>query len=237
MPGCKRVKRCSRDQLRCLFLFSKTLLVNVQLTFQFGSQRVLSVSGVADAIHIAVYYIGTILQEHPLAPTTHASHTSYRPAGTNQSYNSGGGDYNNNRSGGGQQSQPRQQQNFGSNSSAAGGQTQQIFIPNELVGKSSVASVSFSRTTAEQKYDVAGSIIGKGGAKINEIRQLSQCQIKICEPGEGSPGANPLERVRHLNLFSLPLARLCSYLSCTARHDSRITFRHTDGNHDTLPTT
>lgn len=49
-----------------------------------------------------------------------------------------------------------------------------------------------------------GSIIGKGGQKINEIRQLSQCQIKICEPGDGSPGANPAERVR-MPIFFLSL--------------------------------
>ena len=46
-----------------------------------------------------------------------------------------------------------------------GAQSQAIFIPNELVG----------------------SIIGKGGAKINEVRQMSQCQIKINEPGEAAP--------------------------------------------------
>jgi poly(rC)-binding protein 2/3/4 len=38
--------------------------------------------------------------------------------------------------------------------------TQQIYIPNDMVG----------------------AIIGKGGAKINEIRQLSGSVIKINEP-------------------------------------------------------
>lgn len=42
--------------------------------------------------------------------------------------------------------------------------TQQIFIPNDMVG----------------------AIIGKGGAKINEIRQLSGAVIKINEPSENS---------------------------------------------------
>jgi heterogeneous nuclear rnp K-like protein 2 len=42
--------------------------------------------------------------------------------------------------------------------------TQQIFIPNDMVG----------------------AIIGKGGAKINEIRQLSGSVIKINEPQEAS---------------------------------------------------
>lgn len=40
-------------------------------------------------------------------------------------------------------------------------QTQQIYIPNDLVG----------------------CIIGKGGSKINEIRHMSASQIKIMEPG------------------------------------------------------
>ncbi|GAB7365844.1 hypothetical protein MBLNU230_g7176t1 [Neophaeotheca triangularis] len=42
--------------------------------------------------------------------------------------------------------------------------TQQIFIPNDMVG----------------------AIIGKGGAKINEIRQLSGAVIKINEPSDNS---------------------------------------------------
>jgi len=46
----------------------------------------------------------------------------------------------------------------------AGGVTQQIFIPNDMVG----------------------AIIGKGGQKINEIRQLSGSVIKINEPQDGS---------------------------------------------------
>lgn len=45
-----------------------------------------------------------------------------------------------------------------------GSQTQQIFIPNDLVG----------------------CIIGKGGSKINEIRQMSASHIKIMEPGAGA---------------------------------------------------
>jgi len=47
-------------------------------------------------------------------------------------------------------------------------QTQQIFIPNDLVG----------------------CIIGKGGSKINEIRHMSASQIKIMEPGAVAVSAN-----------------------------------------------
>jgi len=41
-------------------------------------QRVLSISGVADAVHIAVYYVGTILLEHP---DRNANNMTYRPTG------------------------------------------------------------------------------------------------------------------------------------------------------------
>ena len=47
-------------------------------------------------------------------------------------------------------------------------QTQQIYIPNDLVG----------------------CIIGKGGSKINEIRHMSASQIKIMEPGAVGVGMN-----------------------------------------------
>ncbi|GAA5858501.1 hypothetical protein JCM8547_007335 [Rhodosporidiobolus lusitaniae] len=127
-----------------------------------STERVLSVSGVADAIHIAVYYIGTVLQEHPVA----TSNTSYRPGG--------GPDYG----------RPPPSDRYDGDRPRGGGggigpavgpgaQTQQIFIPSELVG----------------------AVIGKGGAKIREVREVSQCQVKINEPGEAAPGGSPNERL------------------------------------------
>ncbi|ORY48416.1 hypothetical protein BCR35DRAFT_319734 [Leucosporidium creatinivorum] len=140
-----------------------------------STERVLSVSGVADAIHIAVYYIGTILQEHPVAAV---SNTSYRPSGGPQGYGGGGGggggDYGRGGGGGGGYGGGAPPRGPPPPAVGPGAQTQQIFIPNELVG----------------------SIIGKAGAKINEIRHASQCQIKINEPGEGaSSGGSPSERL------------------------------------------
>ncbi|GAA6000355.1 hypothetical protein JCM10207_007976 [Rhodosporidiobolus poonsookiae] len=130
-----------------------------------STERVLSVSGVADAIHIAVYYIGTVLLEHPVA----SNNSSYRPGGGPGYDRPPPGERPYGRSGGG-----------GGGGGAGmgppvgpGAQTQQIFIPSELVG----------------------SIIGKAGAKINEVRQVSQCQIKINEPGESAPGGSPNERL------------------------------------------
>jgi len=112
---------------------------------------------VADAIHIATYYIGNILIE--AQERMPSSNTSYRPSSrrphTGSSYVPGG--YNNTP--------------YGSSSSHHNPpqqlQTQQIYIPNDLVG----------------------CIIGKGGSKINEIRHMSASQIKIMEPG--ATGAVP----------------------------------------------
>ncbi|KAI9609949.1 hypothetical protein H4Q26_006940 [Puccinia striiformis f. sp. tritici PST-130] len=52
-----------------------------------------------------------------------------------------------------------------------GSQTQQIYIPNGFVG----------------------AVIGKGGQKINEIRQASATHIKIMEPGEGGQDSSANE--------------------------------------------
>ena len=127
----------------------------------------LSVSGVADAIHIATYYIGNILIEanERMPSLTYSSYrpSSYtrRPAWMPSSYVPGYSNpyMNNPPPPPPQQHNPSQQHQL---------QTQQIFIPNDLVG----------------------CIIGKGGSKINEIRHMSASQIKIMEPGATSTGVN-----------------------------------------------
>lgn len=118
----------------------------------------------ADAIHIATYYVGNILIEAgALAPS--ASNSTYRP-----SANSRGPRSSHDRSS--SYDRPRGSSTYSSSSLPAAvdpampQQTQQIYIPNDLVG----------------------CIIGKGGSKINEIRTLSQSQIKIMEQGSVPPG-------------------------------------------------
>lgn len=141
------------------------------------SQRCLSISGVADAVHIAVYYVGTILLEHP---DRNANNLSYRPgAGGAPPMAVGGGGrggsfggYGSPPSGmagavggmGGAAAAYGSAVGAGGSQIPPGSQTQQIFIPNDLVGV----------------------IIGKGGSKINEIRQMSASHIKIMEPGAGA---------------------------------------------------
>lgn len=131
-----------------------------------STERVLSVAGVADAIHIATYYIGNILIEANERMPSSSTGSSYRPTGTSSSAAA------NTR-------RPPHTQMYTGSSYVPGPypgypppaapqpmQTQEIFIPNALVG----------------------CIIGKGGSKINEIRHMSASQIKIMEPGAGSNG-------------------------------------------------
>ncbi|KAF8211971.1 hypothetical protein K438DRAFT_1567361 [Mycena galopus ATCC 62051] len=144
-----------------------------------STERVLSVAGVADAIHIATYYIGNILIEaQERMPSS--TNSSYRPStnsrrqpppqsGPGPSSYSGGASYS------GSSYVPGYSNPYGAapppphhNPPPQQLQTQQIYIPNDLVG----------------------CIIGKGGSKINEIRHMSASQIKIMEPGAVAVGAN-----------------------------------------------
>ena len=141
------------------------------------TQRMLSISGVADAVHIAVYYVGTILQDHT---DRSGSNFSYRPGAAPYTAAAAPGGYGAAFTGGAPVAAPFPTLPVASAggraaplAGAAGGQvqpgsqTQQIYIPNDLVG----------------------SVIGKGGAKINEIRQASATHIKIMEPGTGGAAA------------------------------------------------
>jgi len=123
-----------------------------------STERILSVSGVADAIHIATYYIGNILiQQQEAHGSVGLSYRQSRPPRALQDPIASSGPP------GAYYSNPYSHPAMPPPAAAAAGplQTQQIYIPNDLVG----------------------CIIGKGGAKINEIRQMSASQIKIMEPG------------------------------------------------------
>lgn len=204
-------------------------------TLPLSTERSLVVLGVADAVHIATYYVGSTLFEQLTerfggpASSAYASRSGGpagvvpggmqvvpyvpQPAGGNYGHpdnrrhsdrgpltpghGSYGQTYSNNHGQAPQQStmpmhyggspavagyggvgpqQPQQPQITGPQThggppvqpmpAIVPGQplTQQIFIPNDMVG----------------------AIIGKGGAKINEIRQLSGSVIKINEPQDNS---------------------------------------------------
>ena len=85
-------------------------------------QRVLSVSGVADAVHIAVYYIGTILLEFQEKHPGTAAGGAYRQQGA--------------RNGPPSHGPPNGGPSYSAAAPPPGAQTQQIFIPNALVGAS-----------------------------------------------------------------------------------------------------
>lgn len=188
-------------------------------------------------MHIAVYYIGTILQEaqdrqtnniayrpaaapgYPATTSTYPpsasrgppSGSSYYPAAPQPAY--GGAAY-----GGppvqGMAAAPAGYSSAGSPPSGApGDQTQSIYIPNDFVG----------------------NIIGKGGSKINEIRQMSSCNIKITEGTESQgTGARPGERVSSLPLAILAYCAVPSMLSniIAARHNHRCSPQHSDSSSD-----
>lgn len=128
-----------------------------------STERILSVSGVADAVHIAVYYIGTILLEYQeRAGHNGAGSGAYRQQGGSSSSHSHAG-----------VGAPRQPSVI---APGPGSAVQQFWIPDELVG----------------------SIIGKAGIKINEIRTQSQCHVRVTDPGTpATPGGvvNPGERL------------------------------------------
>ncbi|KAF9581715.1 hypothetical protein BGW38_001164 [Lunasporangiospora selenospora] len=166
-----------------------------------STERTITVTGVPDAIHIAVYHVGVVLQENsdrdrnanvvlyrpmgrgfqPMAHTggpyggAHSHHSSspyygggggYGPQSGSMGPYGGGHDYMGSGGhagmgmGAGSASGGMSGGSGGGGAGGAGTQAQQIFIPNELVG----------------------SVIGKGGSKINEIRQMSGSHIKINEP-------------------------------------------------------
>ncbi|TDL25019.1 eukaryotic type KH-domain (KH-domain type I) [Rickenella mellea] len=130
-----------------------------------STERVLSVAGVADAIHIATYYIGNILIEcQERMPSS--TNSTYRPSNRAPRPPPVGGStyipgYAN------PYGAPPGPPHHGHNPPQQL-QTQQIYIPNDLVG----------------------CIIGKGGSKINEIRHMSASQIRIMEPGAVGVGMN-----------------------------------------------
>ncbi|WFD30649.1 PAB1 binding protein [Malassezia sp. CBS 17886] len=152
-----------------------------------STERILSVTGVADAVHIAAYYIGTILLEHQ---DRVVNNLAYRPAPASRAMPAPAPGFPpasalapQPAAVGGPAPAAASPYGFGAPSAPAGmpppalapgSQTQQIFIPNDLVG----------------------CIIGKGGQKINEIRQLSASHIKIMERGAGiAAGGSGSERL------------------------------------------
>ncbi|KAJ3041924.1 hypothetical protein HDV00_008433 [Rhizophlyctis rosea] len=132
-----------------------------------STERTVSISGVIDSIHIATYHIGAVLQAHSERSMNNIPYTPNTARGSSQPpYGPPGSPYYGHPPPPGvPMPPPPPSPGMPPMAHPAGPpvQVQQIFIPNEMVG----------------------AIIGKSGAKINEIRHLSGCQIKIAEPQHG----------------------------------------------------
>ena len=166
-----------------------------------STERTITITGVPDAIHIAVYHVGVVLQEHSERDRT-ANVIPYRPMGR-----SGGGGYPGGPSGMG--GYPSHAPSSHHHQSYYGGYPPQGGMGGygqDYMGHPSSSSSSRGGSgghhggggggggggamiphgsVAQQIYipnDMVGSVIGKGGSKINEIRQMSGSHIKISEP-------------------------------------------------------
>ena len=155
-----------------------------------STERTITITGVPDAIHIAVYHVGLVLQSGndrdrnvtvPYRPMARGAYGNSGPMGGHGGYGGNSSYYGGGGGGGGGGGYPSHGHGGGHHggygqdympvpSGGGGGpgamtQAQQIFIPNDMVG----------------------SVIGKGGSKINEIRQTSGSHIKIAEaPSSGN---------------------------------------------------
>ncbi|KAL0574681.1 PAB1 binding protein [Marasmius crinis-equi] len=141
-----------------------------------STERVLSVAGVADAIHIATYYIGNILIEaNERMPSS--SNSSYRPTSRRPVSGGGGG-------GGGSSYVP----GYSSSSYTSSHQSHNPYAPPPPLPPATSTQQQQQQQQIYIPNDLVGCIIGKGGSKINEIRHMSASNIKIMEPGSGSNG-------------------------------------------------
>ncbi|KAG9324136.1 hypothetical protein KVV02_003382 [Mortierella alpina] len=185
-----------------------------------STERTITITGVPDAIHIAVYHVGVVLQEHN-ERDRNVSVIPYRPMGRHS-----GGSFQGMPPAGGMGGYPshpgsshhHQQPYYGGYPSHGGmGYGQDYMGPSSrgsggYGGGSSGGGAGAGSMTgpggsvAQQIYipnDMVGSVIGKGGSKINEIRQMSGSHIKIAEPSNsggnerlvtitGTPEANQM---------------------------------------------
>ncbi|KAF2007746.1 eukaryotic type KH-domain (KH-domain type I) [Amniculicola lignicola CBS 123094] len=155
-----------------------------------SGERSLVILGVADAVHIAVYYVAQTLVEQ-------LTERFGGPAASQYATRSGTAA---NVVPGGMSVQPYQMQPYGQGSPNRGGygnvvpagpqpgsygappaagpvvgHPQAPHQPNQMPGQPLTQQIYIPN-------DMVGAIIGKGGAKINEIRTLSGSVIKINEP-------------------------------------------------------
>ncbi|ORX93447.1 hypothetical protein K493DRAFT_330154 [Basidiobolus meristosporus CBS 931.73] len=130
-----------------------------------STERILTINGVADAIHIAIYHVCQILQDHM---DRSSDCIAYKPQ-LRMAYMGG----------------PVPHQFYGAQPGYP-----LLGMPSMRHDRSVPAPQTTSHETQSQQIiipnDMVGCIIGKGGSKINEIRQMSGSHIKIGEPQNDS---------------------------------------------------
>lgn len=202
-----------------------------------STERSLVVLGVADAVHIATYYVGSTLVEQlterfggpassayatrsggpagvvpggmqvvPYTPQPaggqwgHPEHVGRHAQAQRPPANAYGVPYSQGRPMP-QQHMPPSAMHYGAGSPRAGyggagpqapqpyGQQQPQAHAGAHAAPQQMGAAMPGQPLTQQIYipnDMVGAIIGKGGAKINEIRQLSNSVIKINEPQDNS---------------------------------------------------
>ncbi|KAH7100313.1 hypothetical protein BKA62DRAFT_620213 [Auriculariales sp. MPI-PUGE-AT-0066] len=144
-----------------------------------STERILNIVGVADAIHIATYHVGNVLLE---AQKIHgATNNALYPGFPQQQ----------------QQRPPYMNGPVAPVGYPMGQQQPNMQFGGNPMGAMGVAGGAVAPVTQEVSVpaDLIGTIIGKGGAKINELRQVSASNIKVLDPSPGAAGTNQPRRV------------------------------------------
>ncbi|KAI8591810.1 hypothetical protein BDZ88DRAFT_14745 [Geranomyces variabilis] len=170
----------SKNKLKEIMLNSSAQIEPANGVLPGSTERVMSVIGVVDAIHLATYHLGTNLQTQMrelrgFVPYQPMPVPSYPDARGMHGGASGGGMGPLGFGGGGAPGYfpPSQYMQHGGHHQ-----------PMQTYGFPGMAPPGTSPIPAQmvQMYipnDMVGAVIGKAGANINEIRQASGCKIKV----------------------------------------------------------
>ncbi|ORZ08662.1 hypothetical protein BCR42DRAFT_141621 [Absidia repens] len=163
-----------------------------------STERAMTISGTPASIHIAVGRIADILAEH--SDRNNANHIPFIPIANNPSmpssmgrsgYSGRGGNGNGAGSGGNAGPGPSNGGGAGAYGMMPGMPGMPMASPffyqggNYATGAQDYGNMPMNNNQSQQIFipnEMVGCIIGKGGSKINEIRQISGSHIKIMDP-------------------------------------------------------
>jgi len=133
-----------------------------------STERAITISGVPDSIHIAVYHIGAILMEN--FDRNDRSVIFYKPLP--KYYQSDRGGYT------AQAQAPPLPAPLSATFNRRSSHLQSPGTPHDIPNDQEVQQIYIPN-------DMVGCIIGKAGSRINEIRLQTSCSVKIAEEGNG----------------------------------------------------